>query len=209
MSKVLEALRNPSFAYARPWFYNHPLALRCELGQGEGRAYGKNAQRRALEIYDILFPKGPDVLFFDHYINDWDGPEGLTAAEVRRSLRFQRRESRFVLEAQRRFRHEIVRNLAPDGFTDPEDTARTNRILCWPQGSYDPRRRICRQVRGHWEPLVSFVSEENECIFSIYDDRGCDIVFFDGEKFRAFYPRLRPWFLEYDLELMEKRLGEE
>ncbi len=208
MSKVLDTLRDPGFRYARPWFYNHPLALRCELGRGEGKAYRKNAWRRALELYEILFPKGPDVLFFDHYICDLDVREQCTPKEIRLWLRLQAESTRFALEAQRRFRHEIVRNLSHDGFDDPEDQARINRILCWPGPDYDPRKRIRRQVDSEHDPRVSFVSEANECIFSIYDDRGCDIVFFDGARFREFYPRLRPYFLEYDLQEMEARLGQ-
>ena len=52
---------------------------------------------------------------------------------------------------------------------------------------------------------VGFVSFENECILSVYDDRGCDIVFATREKMNAFYHKLRPYFLNYDLDEMEKR----
>ena len=52
---------------------------------------------------------------------------------------------------------------------------------------------------------TSFVSFENECILSVYDDRGCDAVFADKEKMCEFYPLLKPYFLEYDIEEMQKR----
>ena len=36
------------FAYLRPWFYQNPHALRCELGQGDDtETYMRNAYRRA------------------------------------------------------------------------------------------------------------------------------------------------------------------
>ena len=54
---------------------------------------------------------------------------------------------------------------------------------------------------------ISLVSFANECILSVYDDRGCDIVFAVPEKLREFYPLLEPFFLAYDAEEMKKRLG--
>ena len=35
---------------------------------------------------------------------------------------------------------------------------------------------------------------------------GCDIVFTVYEKMKAFYPLLQPYFLDYDLAEMERRL---
>ena len=55
---------------------------------------------------------------------------------------------------------------------------------------------------------VHFVSFENECILSIYDDRGCDIVFTTKEKMREFYNKLKPYFLEYDAEEMSRRFND-
>ena len=57
------------FAYLRPWFYQNPQALRCELGQGDDtEIYMHNAYRRAKEIFAILFPDGqPDAVIFDQF----------------------------------------------------------------------------------------------------------------------------------------------
>ena len=52
------------------------------------------------------------------------------------------------------------------------------------------------------------MSFENECILSIYDDRGCDIVFATKEKMREFYNKLNPYFLEYDAEEMSRRFND-
>mgnify|MGYP003328298675 CR=1 FL=1 len=54
-------------------------------------------------------------------------------------------------------------------------------------------------------PTANVVSFANECIFSVYDDRGCDVVFMTREKVREFYHQLQPYFLEYDVQEMEKR----
>ena len=60
------------------------------------------------------------------------------------------------------------------------------------------------QIYCQVNPLVSFVSLENQCIFSVYDDRGCDIVFFSEEKYKEFYIKLEQYFLDYDREKMRK-----
>ena len=76
-SEIESFVTDASFSYKQPWFYNHPFALRCELGIGDSkRVYLKNAKKRAFEILDILFQNPPDAIFFDHYIEDvssWDG----------------------------------------------------------------------------------------------------------------------------------------
>jgi hypothetical protein len=54
-SQIEKSITDVSFLYKEPWFYNHPFALRCELGIGDTkREYLKNAKKRAYEIFDIL-----------------------------------------------------------------------------------------------------------------------------------------------------------
>ena len=59
--------------------------------------------------------------------------------------------------------------------------------------------------KGHEVGVVSF---QNECIMSVYDDRGCDIVFATHEKMKEFYHTLEPYFLSYDAEEMKKRFNQ-
>ncbi len=201
MSKVIDILQDPSFSYERPWFYNHPLALRCELGSGN-RQYKKNALRRAIDIYTILFEGKPDAFFFHHSISDWD--DEWQDVYPKAILRHSYKSLSFSLKAQKQYHHTVVRNVLFDS-EDTIDIARINRIICYPDNSYNPLKQIRRQVNGKSCSLIHFVSEKNECIFSIYDDRGCDIVFFSKEKLQEFYPLLQPYFLAYDLELMQER----
>ena len=55
MSNVKMSIEDKKYLYEQPWFYNNKLALRCELGVGNGVKYLKNALQRALEIFNILF----------------------------------------------------------------------------------------------------------------------------------------------------------
>lgn len=215
MSIVEERICSPEFSYLHPYFYSNPFALRCELGVGD-ESYLDNACRRALEIYHILFPDGADAICFNYWVQDNcdSGPaeeescepgenmESSVAWRLERDMKYLR----FLLENQFRYRHVTIRNLPTYDEPGDElyDTQRRNRVICYSDGKgfdYETliREEICWE--GH---EVSFVSFEHECIFSIYDDRGCDVVFMTRDKLREFYPKLEPYFLDFDREEMEK-----
>jgi hypothetical protein len=87
---------------------------------------------------------------------------------------------------------------------------RRNRVICYPDdNAFDHSQLIRASVRvdlgGLDQPEISFVSFKNECILSIYDDRGCDIVFATKEKYREFFIKLRNYLFRFDLEEMKKR----
>ena len=109
-----------------------------------------------------------------------------------------------------KYRHVCVRGLktyaAPN---DPDfQTTRRNRIICYSDGiGFDDIASMNRQIDGADNLEIGLVSTKNACILSVYDDRGCDIVFSTHEKMTAFYPLLKPFFLPYDLEEMERRFN--
>ena len=112
---------------------------------------------------------------------------------------------KFVLEYLRKFKSRVVKDI-PSDKEDNENLIRENRIVCFPNEKFDAKAIIESRINCQRDAEVHFVSYENECIFTVYDDRGCDIVFYDKEKFKEFYPKLKPYFLPYDFELMEERL---
>ena len=204
-SKIEEMITDASFLYRQPWFYNYPFALRCELGIGNSRGvYLKNAKKRAYEILDILYQKSPEAKFFDYYIEDLSLGEG--EIYVKNTIRYSAENIKFLAKHINHYEHAVVRNIEPD-----EDARgfhiQKNRIICYTDEKYPYKNRIVKNLS--WKDrTVHFVSFENECILSIYDNRGCDIVFATKEKMRAFYSKLEPYFLAYDLEEMQKRIIE-
>ena len=186
------------FAYLRPWFYQNPHALRCELGQGDdSETYMHNAYRRAKEIFAILFPDGqPDAVIFDQFVY-----------EIPIRQPYAHKEQAFFNRMTAR-RHVIVPNLRTyeDEDGEEEKTYTRNRVVAYRDTQDFPVHRLIRRCiwEQHLAP-VGFVSFENECILSIYDDRGCDIVFATHEKLREIYPLVKPYFLDYDVEEMERR----
>lgn len=215
-SVVEERICSRDFQYIHPHFYNDPYALRCELGIGDTAVeYMENAKERAMKIYHILFPKGADAIIFDHWMFDhcdsgqpmgdaWDDPDEIIESTVKHEAQMLR----FLLEYEYRYRHVTVRDLQTYDKPGDKDFGREkrNRVVCFADGiGFDYEKLIDQQLDGSYD--VSFVSFEHECIFSVYDDRGCDIVFMTHEKMKEFYHRLQPYFLDHDRDEMAKRYG--
>ena len=219
-SKVEEQILSRDFDYLQPYFYNNPYALRCELGIGDTtEEYMGQARQRANAIYDILFPHGADAIIFNYWINDWSDSgeaegkswesEEIAAEIVDRRIQAESDSLRFLSEHMMKYRHVAVKNLKTyDEPGDPDyDLRRRHRIVCYSDGiGFDDRELIEKQLSDGDSPEISLISFENECILSVYDDRGCDVVFMTYEKMKSYYPALRPFFLDYDLAEMERRL---
>ena len=211
-------IRSKDFAYLQPYFYNHPFGLRCELGIGDtNEEYMANAFDRALAIYQIIFPDGADAMIFNHWMYDYcdcaDAEEDCFDEEddlpgvIENRIESEMKKLRFLSECQMKYRHFTVRNVKT--YDEPGDEEyelnRRNRVVCYSDGKgFDSLTLLKQEIEGKGHE-VSFVSFANECIFSVYDDRGCDIVFMTREKMREFYHQLQPYFLEYDVQEMERR----
>ena len=187
MGNVIEQISDGSFLYLQPWFYNNELALRCELGIGEDK-YTENAFSRAIQIANILFENRKiDVAFFHQYF-DADGSVQVAGD--------------FALKIDEKV--ELDRNLllALDDIDD--DISAVKRSISYDVDFITLENILKSQIECQINPLVSFVSLDNHCIFSVYDDRGCDIVFFSKEKYKEFYMKLEQYFLDYDREKMRE-----
>ena len=200
-----EMLLNRNFSYEPPYFYNNDFALRCELGMGgSNEEYLANAKKRAAAIFSVLFENDVDMFFFDNYIYDFDFDMGNTVY-IKNLISLEKKRLNFCLSYQKKFKHVVIRNIPYDK-EDDDDIVRRNRICCYPNKNFNAIKVINSQIDNQENPIIHLVSFENSCIFTVYDDRGCDIVFFDKNKFRHFYPLLQKYFLDYDIALMKKRL---
>lgn len=190
------------FSYEPPYFYNNDFALRCELGIGEtDEKYLATAKERAAAIFNILFGNGVDMFFFDDYIQDWDFDMGDTVY-INQVISYEKDRLKFCLGYQKKFKHIVVRDIP---FDEEELIIRRNRICCYPNKKFNAIDAINAHIDCQNNPTIHLVSFANNCIFTVYDDRGCDIVFYDKNKFGTFYPLLQKYFLEYDLDLMKQR----
>ena len=187
MYNIIEQISDGSFLYLQPWFYNNQLALRCELGIGEEK-YMENAFSRAIQIASILFENRKiDAAFFNQYF-DADGSVYV--------------EGDFELNIDKKI--DLNRNLLLASNNIDDDISAVKRCIAYDVDFITLESILKNQIECQINPLVSFVSLDNQCIFSVYDDRGCDVVFFTKEKYREFYVKLEQYFLDYDREKMRE-----
>lgn len=203
-SKIMGMILDNKFAYLPPYFYNNPYALRCELGVGDSnKEYVKNAYKRAEEIYNILFPEPPEAFFFDHYVYDCSAWEEIF---IKPLLKSEEKELKFIFDCYKKYEHTVVFDVPKD---EEEELARENRIVCFLGGEKKKPLKKWIDMQFSWRlQRISLVSCKNDFIFTIYDDRGCDVVFATKEKMCEYFPKLEKYLLEYDMEEMKKRMGE-
>ncbi|MDE6200449.1 MAG: DUF3885 domain-containing protein [Clostridiales bacterium] len=207
LTSIENMILNRDFVYEPPYFYNNKLALRCELGIGDtNEEYLQNAKDRAAAIFKILFEDGVDMFFFDNYIYDEDFDMG-TTVYINNIVAATRDRLKFSLGYQKKFKHKVVRDV-PVYEDDRDDICRRNRICCYPDEKFNAMQALNAQIDEQKNPTIHLVSFANDCIFTVYDDRGCDIVFYDKANFVKFYPLLKKYFLDYDRELMEQRYND-
>ena len=203
----------------QPYFYNNPYALRCELGIGEDdKEYEISAKKRAMDIYHILFSQGADAVIFNYLIYDYSDTseaeikdyenEEYALDDINRYVENESKQLKLLLEYQMKYRHMAIENLKT--YLEPEDEdyskLRRNRIVCFSDGNeFNVDEIIDLQLSDRYDFEFGFVSFKNECIYSVYDDRGCDVVFLTYDKMKEFYNTLKPYFLDYDVEEMERR----
>ncbi len=221
MSEIERLLLSREYPYLQPYFYNHPHALRCELGRGRGpEEFAETARARAEAIWRILFPEGADAVIFNYWMYDrsftgdpaQDHPALSDEARtwlLETQIREEAEQLRFLDAMQSCYRHVVVRDLPTYEDDGPERDVWRNRIVCYPGArGFDDLGLLHRQLVDEPLPLdVSLVSFRNECILSVYDARGCDIVFADHASMMRFYARLQPFFLAYDAAEMARRVA--
>ena len=142
-SKIEAMILSPDCQYYHPYFYSHPWALRCELGQGRSRsAFRRKARERAEAIYHVLFPNPADAVIFNYRLEDWSntGPALTEAWEIsaeeaagllKANIRAEVTQLRFLESMQNRYRHTAVRDLPFDGV----EGVRRHRIV-WSPSSW-------------------------------------------------------------------------
>lgn len=194
MSETEALINSRDFDYLQPYFYTNPYSLRCELGTGNtDEEFLLQARRRCENIYKILFPRGADAFFFNYWIYDYSNtgeagkyndPED-TDYTIEREIK----ALRFLLECQNKYRHTAVKNIKTYAEPDDDENIQRNRIICYSDRDAENDLQIInRQLTDSDSPEISLVSFDNECIMSLYDDRGCDIVFATFEKNERILP---------------------
>ena len=206
MKDIKKIISNKNLSYQLPWFYNNKLALRCELGQGdEQEEFIMSAEKRALKIFDVLFDGNVDLVFFDHeifdYSRDWGDGDFLSLASM--DFTYEKNISKLMHEFQD-FPHQTIENIKFDPRFTEDGVIKINRCIAEISGKQVDYKKYVKSIINAKLFPIHFVSYKNQCIYSIYDSRGLDIVFFSKEKYREFFVKLNEFLFEYDLPQMQK-----
>lgn len=195
MSNVERKINDNTFLYQQPWFYNNKLSLRCELGIGDETVYLENSVNRALDIFNILFKDDIiDCVFLDEYTIEDD---------INDNVKFVNDEvDQPDINQYFNFDKTIDLNITNNNNELYENVVSLKRHFTYNIGKTKIETIIKKQILNEAH-IYHFVSFKNNFIYSIYDDRGCDIVFFDEEKYKEFYLKLENYFLDYDRESMK------
>lgn len=162
----------------------HTYSLRCELGIGEaGGNIGKRRAdgRRKFSTFCFAAEWTPCFWSTPWRIPRWQ-KERRNQIHLDLMTRMEKKSLKWFY-GWKKYPHRLVLNVPK---SDDEDVLRVNRLVCY----FDKAERIDFKklvVKNIDKNIFHLVSFENECIFSVYDDRGCDIVFADKEKYAGIF----------------------
>ena len=195
VGNVKRSIEDNTFLYQQPWFYNNKLSLRCELGIGDETVYLENSVNRALDIFNILFKDDIiDCVFLDKYTIEDD---------INDNVIFVNDEAdQTDINEYFNFDKTIDLNITNNNNELYENVVSIKRHFTYNIDKTKIETIIKKQILNQSD-IYHFVSFKNNFIFSIYDARGCDIVFFDEERYKEFYFKLEKYFLDYDRESMK------
>lgn len=185
MNKVKAKICDKGFAYNEPYFYNNHLALRCELGVDKEK-YLESAVNRAREICEIVFKGKVDCFFIDQFFYNDDT------------------DNQQILKYKSEFLYEEIDDISIVEDDWEETPVKITRSVFYPDRDIT-NELIKENIVNHNAFHSHLVSYDNDCIVSIYDERGLDIVFFNEDKYCEMYEKLFDYLLQYDIEVMRKK----
>jgi len=212
VKKFIDKFRDGSFRFEQPFFYNNKFSLRCELGIGNKKEYMKNAYKRAVEIFNIVFPNKPDFFVVEHEIDDISQCLRANSIGILKNNAKAYYENLVDLKKLQSMGDSELIKIS--SFTEEEKrwyiTLAINRFIIFPNDNKKYFDDMIKSQVGIKQPsfllhrITNFGSLDNDCVLTIYDDRGLDIVFSSKEKGKPFYEKLKPYLFEYDIEIMKK-----
>ncbi|MFC0190026.1 DUF3885 domain-containing protein [Fictibacillus aquaticus] len=198
----------PSLQLRQPLFYNWKNAIRFELGVVELRDYERdslyleNVYNRAVTIFKALHSNNGDI-FVVANVSDYG--YGITPKhKINIFSKYVKKKS--VLS---KLTQTTIPYVYPED--DDEGDCKTHRftLRCKPSDIkfQSMIRAICNQdigVRPTIPHEIYFININSKTIFSVYDDRGCDLVGSCVDSIRNIYKEYNDWILDYDRNEIDK-----
>jgi hypothetical protein len=186
----------PGLSLEPPLFYNWNIGIRFELGdpnEENDEIYMDRVLKRAKTLLQTLHKKGDEIFivcYFDQlHRKPYKKLNVFTPFLTRKNIKYQ-----------------IKHHVFP--FRDPEDDEANewgNHMLLLKCEVADIKlTRIIRAFFYSDMPRLYFINIKKETIFSIYDDRGCDLVATKKETIEEIYHVFNDWILDYDRSRINK-----
>jgi hypothetical protein len=179
-------------------FYNCHYALRFDLHDNDGidyfnhtgeDAYFTEGLNRAKELFDAVFHDCREVYFI------YRSGKIRFADKIFRTISELKRDEIDIFEENGIYEENFKTALAVIKLGI--DRINYESILESINNSDFPDRR------PRTEGEVYFIQREKEMIFSMYDDRGLDIIGTNKETLEPFYIKYNEWLLDYDRDKMD------
>jgi len=191
--------------FIRPVYYNFPIALRFEIGIGNvwlnenpyedknlvlNNDYCKIANQRALKIYSSVFEPSDDILL----VFDCNPDKRLKISLSEISIK------------------QRIRVVQPLNEVDGDDCPYSYyRYLYKLKASKLPAKILLNNIitaelggESRYSGSVFIYNLNSDLLFSIYDDRGADLIATEKETLKPIYTKLNGMLLKYDREQMDK-----
>jgi hypothetical protein len=180
----------PGLSLEPPLFYNWEIGIRFELGDPNEEndvVYMDRVLKRAKSLLHTLHEKSDEIFivcFFD---------------ELKRKP-YKKLNVFTPFLTRKNIKYQIKHHLFPFRETEDDDADewRTHRLLLKCEVTDINLTKIIRAFFYSDMPRLYFINLKKETIFSIYDNRGCDLVATNKETIEAIYHDFNDWILDYD-----------
>lgn len=199
----------PNLELRPPLFYNGDIGIRFRLGVNydcnniyENCPYLEGVYNRAITLFQSLHATEDDIYIVVD-VNDYADGE-----IFKHKLNIF---SKYVKEKSDLFK--LQKNTIPYIFPEDDEDGvyKTHRYTLKCKVSdlkYIPMlKAICNQDMGIKPRIfhrVYFININNNTIFHVYDDRGCDVLATSPNTIRDIYHTYNDWILEYDRNKIDK-----
>lgn len=187
----------PGLSLEPPLFYNWNIGIRFELGnpqEEDEKIYMERVLKRSKTLLQTLHKNNDEIFIVCHF--------DLHKRELYKKLNvfnpFMRNKN-----VKYQMRHTVFPFRDPE--EDENDEWETHRLLlkCEVQDINLPK--IIRPFfYKDATPRLYFINIKRETIFSIYDDRGCDLVSAKKESIEEIYHTFNDWILDWDRPRIEQ-----
>lgn len=181
----------PGLFLEPPLFYNWNIGIRFELGnprEDDESIYMERVLRRAITLLQVLHQNNDEIFIGCHFDQQ--------KKELYKKLNVFNPFLKYK-NVKYQIRHKVFPFREPEEDEDEHWVTHRLSLKCMAQ-DINLAKMILTYFYKDSMPRLYFINIKRETIFSIYDDRGCDLVSAKKENIEEIYHTFNDWILNYD-----------